>query len=464
MTESFDIISPAEGAVLATIHYAKAREIDRAIEAAEAAVGSWRATSLDERLELVERFAMAFCADVDGLAELVTRQMGRPIADADETGGFLLAAREFQRFAPTALADRPMESDAEVTRFIRPAPLGVHLAICAWNFPVAMPAAIILPALIAGNPVIFKHAPQTALIGDRLNRAAREAGLPAGVFASLHMTHADAERLIGSGSIRSVHFIGSEAGGRAVHAAAGEALVSFALELGGKDPVYVRPDADLEAAASAIVAGAFDNAGQSCCSVERVYVHEAIHEPFLEALGAAAQSWNYGHPVDSGALIGPVATSASAARIARQIEEAVSRGARVMFGGRASGDISAKGSYVAPRILCDVDHGMRLMRDETFGPVVPIMKVASDEDAVRLMDDSVYGLTASVFTKDPDLARVIGDRLDVGLFLQNRCDHADPHLPWGGMRASGLGRTDGPTAFEGVTQAKSFHIRRSGDA
>ena len=459
MTQSFSIVSPVDGSVYASLQYASSNQIAEAVANAKAAFPAWSGAPLEERIEKVRLFAKAIGDDREGLAKQVSWQMGRPLKDADEAGLLAETADYFCDLAKTALADTALPSNEKTKRFVRKAPFGVHLAICAWNFPVAMVGGIVIPALISGNTVLFKHAPQTALISDTLNAAAEKGGLGDGVFRALHMTHPDAERLIGSGDIQSLQFIGSSRGGRAVKAATGDAFVSPALELGGKDATYVRPDADIETAAEEIAAGSFDNSGQSCCSVERIYVHDDVYDRFMDAFIAAAESWKLGHPIDAAPSLGPVVTDDAAARIRAQIDQAVHLGARSVLAPDRFKDAPNLPTYLAPHVILDADHSMTLMRDETFGPVAPVVRVSSDEEALALMDDTTYGLTAGVWTQDQQVMDTFARKLEVGLFYQNNCDHADPFLPWGGLRDSGIGRTDGQTAFEGVTQYRSFHYR-----
>lgn len=460
MTEpAFKIISPVNAKCVGRVRFASGGEIETAVDRAERAFEAWKTLPLSERIDLVLSFVDELSKRSDALAELVTWQIGRPLHDADEMSAFRSSVEDFARLAPTALEARAIAGEDGIERTIVPAPLGLHLAICAWNFPVAMISAIVIPALLAGNVVIFKHAPQTGLIADIVAEAAVASSLPRGVFTTLHMAHSDAERLLGSGRVQSLHFIGSQGGGRNVLAATRGAFVSTALELGGKDPAYVRGDANVEEAARQIVTGAFDNSGQSCCSVERAYVHEEIFEAFLDSASKEASKWKADDPFCATTKMGPLVSKYAADQVRQHIAEAIGKGATLVnASGATHGDLG-EAAYLDGQLLVDVDHSMKVMRDETFGPVLPIMRVTSDEEAIELMDDTEYGLTASIWTCDREVALQFASRLEVGTFYQNRCDYADPRLPWGGMRGSGIGRTDGPAAFESVTQARALHLR-----
>ncbi|MEO1657760.1 MAG: aldehyde dehydrogenase family protein, partial [Pseudomonadota bacterium] len=421
MKEELLILSPVDGRVYARLHYANGGEIAQAVSEAQSAFQEWRRTPLDERIARVTAFVSELQKDRTQLAEHVTWQMGRPLQDADEAGYLLEAVDYYAALARDVLVDQPTSASPGIDRFTRRAPLGVHLAICAWNYPVAMVAAIVLPALIAGNTVLFKHAPQTALVSEALNVAAERSGLGTGVFRAIHMTHRDTEQLIGSGDIQSLHFIGSERGGRAVNAASRGAFVDVALELGGKDATYVRADADIDFAAREIATGCFDNSGQSCCSVERIYVHDDVYDRFVEALARAADGWTLGHPVDDTPSIGPVANIQAAERIRLHLRDAEAKGARGILPRSQAFPGEDKGCYISPQIVLEVSQDSLLMQEETFGPVAPVMRVSSDDEALKLMDDTTFGLTAGVWTNDTAVVERFGKHLDVGLFYQNRC-------------------------------------------
>ncbi|MCV3209056.1 aldehyde dehydrogenase family protein [Mesorhizobium sp. YC-39] len=455
---TFSVTSPVDGSTYVTRFYADGTAIEAALTRARAALPSWRRVPLAERLAILLRFGEEMKARAAPLAEMVAWQIGRPLWQADETPRLALIGQLLADVAPETLADVPYPSDENIRRYARPVAGGLHLSICAWNYPTAMLGYLITAPLAAGNVVVFKHSPQTPLIAEVAEEAFRAAGGPEGVFQSLHLDHADAERLIASGAFNAVNFIGSVNGGRRVHAAAAGTFTQVHLELGGKDPTYVRADADLEAAIPQIAEGAYSNAGQSCCSVERIYVDQAIHDRFVDALVAETAKWTVGHPIGDKPMVGPVVRASAADTIRDLTESAVRAGARRLMpqDGKAAGLGAA---YIAPEVLVGVDHGMPIMRDELFGPVACIQSVGGDDEALRLMNDSDFGLSASIWTQDIDRGVALLDEVEAGTVYLNRCDHADLHLPWGGIKNSGLGRTNGRAGLTEATAAKAYHVR-----
>ncbi len=457
-SENFTVISPVNDAPYVTRAYDRGDKIELALTRATEAARSWRKVPLQDRIAAVLRFGEQMQARSGTLSEAVAWQIGRPLWQADETPRLKLIG-ELLAKAADALGDETYPGDPHIRRFVRHEPLGVHLSICAWNYPTAMLGYLVSAPIIAGNVVIFKHSPQTPVIAEAAAEAFRAAGAPEGVFQSLHLTHPDAEALIASGRVQAVNFIGSVAGGRRVHAAAGGTFTRVHLELGGKDPAYVRADADVAKAVVELAEGCYSNAGQSCCSVERLYVHEAVHQRFVEAFTDEARKWTLGHPIDAKPMIGPVVRSSAADSIRRQVAEALEKGARRTLAPGRTGAGSLGQCYIEPEVLIGVDHGMTIMRDELFGPVACIQKVSSDSQAIALMNDSDYGLTASVWTTDVEQGIRLLDELDAGTVYLNRCDHADLYLPWGGVKQSGLGRINGRVGLEQATEQKAFHIR-----
>ncbi len=328
-----------------------------------------------------------------------------------------------------------------------------------WNYPYLTAVNSVIPALVAGNVVILKASSQTPLAAERLQAALDAAGVPEGVFQHLHMSHQSALDLIARGSIDLVVFTGSLPGGHAVQTAAGQSFARVALELGGKDPAYVRADADLSHAIESLVDGACFNAGQSCCGIERIYVHEHLFDAFVDGYVELARRYVLDDPLDPATTLGPMVRPAAADHARGQVEEAVRQGARALIDTKRFERDRPGSAYMAPQCLVDVTHGMRVMLEESFAPIVGIMKVASDEEAVALMNDSAYGLTAAVWTSDPEAAVRIGDRLETGTVFMNRCDYLDPALAWVGVKDSGRGVALSPLAYEHLTRPKSFHLR-----
>ncbi len=458
MSSSFSTVTPVDGSVYVERPWATHAQIEAALTAGRSALAQWRRTPLDQRLALLGELVDAFVADADGVAEELTWQIGRPIRfGGGEVRGFEERARYMLGAAPAALADLPAGEKDGFSRFIRREPLGQVVVLAPWNYPFLTAVNAFLPALAAGNVVLLKHSDQTPLAAERLVAAADAAGLPRGVFQYLHMSHPDVARAVQDERVDYVAFTGSVGGGRAVQQAAGERFIGVGLELGGKDPAYVRPDADMAFTAENVVEGALFNSGQSCCAIERVYVHADVYDHFIEAAVAAAKGWRLGDPRDPETSLGPVVRAANAAGIRAQVAAAEAAGARGLIDAGAFPDDG--GAYMAPQILVDVDHGMELMREETFGPVVGVMKVSGDEEAVRLMNDSPYGLTASIWTADEDAALSLGDRLETGTVFMNRCDYLDPALAWVGVKSSGRGCTLSPLGYAHLTRPKSFHLR-----
>jgi acyl-CoA reductase-like NAD-dependent aldehyde dehydrogenase len=353
------------------------------------------------------------------------------------------------------MASNPKEG---FRRYVKREPLGVVMVVAPWNYPYLTAVNTIVPALMAGSTVILKHAAQTLLAGERFARAFETAGLPRGVFQNVVLNHAQTERLLGSGRIDHVNFTGSVAGGRAIEKAAAGTFMTLGLELGGKDPAYVLPDAKLDHAIANLVDGAFYNSGQCCCGIERVYVHEAIYDDFVEGFVAETKNYIVGNPLEHSTTMGPMAQARFADLIREQKAEALRKGATAHVGMAVEGDRPGS-PYLAPEVLTGVDHQMSVMREESFGPIVGIMKVRDDEEAIALMNDSPYGLTASIWTGDTDHAESIGDRVETGTVFMNRCDYLDPALVWTGVKDTGKGAALSAIGYDNLTRPKSFHLR-----
>jgi acyl-CoA reductase-like NAD-dependent aldehyde dehydrogenase len=457
------VLSPADGKLVVERRLADEGEIAAALARARSAQRRWRALPLDERACLVERFVDAFLADGDEAAREITQQMGRPIVHSPgELRGFEERARHMTAIASEALADIEPPPTEGFTRFIRREPLGVVLTIAPWNYPLLTAVNSIVPALLAGNAVLLRHSSQTPLCAERFAQAFDSAGLPVGVFQCLHTSHADAERLIASPGVDFVAFTGSVAGGRSVQRAAADRFIGIGLELGGKDPAYVRADADLDFAVEQLVDGAFFNAGQSCCGIERIYVHQDRYAEFCEAFTAAVSALRLGHPEDPETTLGPLVRPSAAEFVRGQIAEAVAAGAKPGVDPASFPADEPGTGYLAPQVLIDADHGMRVMTEESFGPVVGIAVVKGDGEAVARMNDSDFGLTASVWTRDERAALALGERVETGTWFMNRCDYLDPALAWTGVKDSGRGCTLSRVGYEVLTRPKSFHLRHRG--
>ena len=454
------VISPIDNSVYVERPLARPAELDAALERARKAQRAWRGVAVAERARILNRFCDAFEAKRDEIALELTWQMGRPSRYApNEVRGTLERARHMIAIAPAALADIDAGPKEHFTRFIRREPLGVVLTIAAWNYPYLIAVNSVVPALIAGNAVILKHSAQTPLCAERFAGALQEAGLPHGVFQALHMSHEDTERAIRDPRVDFVAFTGSVAGGHAVQRAAAERFIGTGLELGGCDPVYVRNDANLAHAIENIVDGAYFNSGQSCCGLQRIYVHERLYGAFVDGFVDLTRKYVLGDPLEPATTLGPVVRVAAADTIRTQIEASISAGGKAVIAEDEFPASRPGTAYLAPQVLLDVDHSTPVMREEIFGPVAGIMKVQSDEQAIELMNDSAYGLTAAIWTLDPQAALWIGERIETGTWFMNRCDYLDPALAWVGVKDSGRGCTLGVVGYEHLTRPKSFHMR-----
>jgi acyl-CoA reductase-like NAD-dependent aldehyde dehydrogenase len=459
---SFKTISPVDGSVYVERAHATDEEIGRALTRATTAQRAWRNVPLVERARLMTAFVDAFIADRDEISRELTWQMGRPIRyTPGEVRGFEERARTMIRLAPEALADLDVGAKDGFKRFIRRDPIGVTLVIAPWNYPYLTAVNAVVPALMAGNAVLLKHAQQTPLCSERFAAAAAKAGLPDGLLQFLHMSHEATARLIARDEIGYVAFTGSVPGGAAIEGAANGRFIGVGLELGGKDPAYVRHDADLDHAIENLVDGAFFNSGQSCCGIERIYVHASLYDKFVEGAVELTRKYVLGNPTDPETTLGPLVRTAAADFVRAQTAEAVRQGARALIDEKPFAASKPGTPYLAPQILINVDHSMRVMTEESFGPVVGIMKVGSDEEAIDLMNDSEFGLTAAIWTSDPDAAIAIGDRVTTGTWFMNRCDYLDPDLAWTGRKKSGRGVTLSTLGYEHLTLPKSYHLRLS---
>ena len=461
MSERIRVVSPADGRIVAERALASDGEIAALLARARTAQASWRDVPLASRQQLVSAFVDAFESRAREIAEEISWQMGRPIAHSPgEIRGLAERARAMTALAPEALADVVPAPKDGFTRFVRRDPLGVVLVIAPWNYPYLTAVNAVVPAILAGNAVILRHSAQTPLCAERFDEAFRAAGLPAGVFQVLHCGHESALRLVASDGVDFVAFTGSVDGGHAVQRAAATRFIGVGLELGGKDPAYVRPDAALAYAVEQLVDGAFFNAGQSCCGIERIYVHADVYEPFVEAYAENVRAYRLGDPLDPATTLGPLVRASAAQLVRYQIAQALSAGATPLIEAKGFPRDAAGTPYLAPQVLVDVDHSMRVMTEESFGPVVGIARVRSDDEAVARMNDSRFGLTASVWTQDEAAGIALGARVDTGTWFVNRCDYLDPMLAWTGVKDSGRGCTLSRIGFEQLTRPKSFHAKR----
>ncbi|HEY7962503.1 MAG TPA: aldehyde dehydrogenase family protein [Steroidobacteraceae bacterium] len=457
---SIRTISPVDGRVYAERTAASPAAIDAALQRARAAQPAWRAAPLAARAAILERFCQEFERRATAIASGLTWQMGRPIRFApSEVRGTLERARHMIGIAASALADLDPGAKAGFRRFIRREPLGVVFTVAAWNYPYLIAVNSVVPALMAGNAVLLKHSAQTPLCAEVFAECLSAAGLPAGLFQVLHLAHADTAAVIRDARVDFVAFTGSVAGGRAVQKVAAERFIGVGLELGGCDPVYVRGDADLSHAIENIVDGAYFNSGQSCCGLQRIYVHESVYEPFTRGCIELIRQYRLGDPTDPATTLGPLVRSAAADAVRAQVQAAVTAGARPAIDEREFAASRAGTPYLAPQLLLDAPPGSVVMREEIFGPVAGVMQVRSDDEAVAHMNDSAFGLTAAVWTRDAQAAEALGQRVQTGTWFMNRCDYLDPALAWVGVKDSGRGCTLSVVGYEHLTRPKSFHLR-----
>lgn len=454
-------ISPVDGSVVAERAAHTAAEVARALDLATEAQRHWRRTPIADRAKFCAAAVEAMMGMADEIVPELAWQMGRPVKyGRGELRGFEERARHMIGIAEDALRDVQPGDSGGIQRWIRREPLGTVFVVAPWNYPYLTAVNSVVPALMAGNAVVLKHSAQTLLVGERFQAALDRAGLPAGLFQNLRLTHEQARDVIQSGCVQQVNFTGSVEGGRAMERNAAGHFLGVGLELGGKDPAYVREDCDLAAAIENLADGAFFNSGQSCCGIERIYVHRSLHEEFVQGVVAFARRYQLGNPLDPATTLGPMVSAASAEFVRRQVSEAVAGGAKAHLD-PCEFPMDRPGSpYLAPQVLTGVNHSMSVMTEESFGPVVGIMPVEGDEEAIRLMNDSRYGLTASLWTRDVVAAREIGDRVETGTVFLNRCDYLDPSLAWTGVKETGRGATLSRVGYETLTRPKSFHFRQ----
>lgn len=453
------LISPVDGSVYAERMPLSLQAAQAATARARAAQKGWAARPLAERIALVKAGVAKLNEMTPRVVEELAWQMGRPTRYGGEFGGVNARTDYMSEIAAKTLAPEMIEDSDKFRRYLAREALGVVFIIAPWNYPYLTTINTLVPALIAGNTVVLKHASQTMLVGELMAEAFHAAGIPADVFQNVVLDHATTEHLIANRAFNFVNFTGSVGGGQAMERAAAGTFTPLGLELGGKDPGYVRADADLDAAVDTLMDGAMFNAGQCCCGIERIYVHESLYDAFVEKAVAWVKALKLGNPFNADSTLGPMANKRFAAVVRGQIAEAVAAGAKALID-PALFPADDGGAYLAPQILVNVDHSMRVMMEESFGPVVGIMKVKDDAEALKLMNDSPYGLTASVWTKDYDTAAALGAQIETGTVFMNRADYLDPALCWTGCKDTGRGGSLSYLGFHSVTRPKSYHLKK----
>jgi len=451
---TLDIRNPATGTLVTSLAADDAASITAKARAARAAQPAWAAWPLAERIAIVRRFRESVAAERETLAATLTQEVGKPIAQArNELNGLLPRLDFFLEHAERALAEEAVFDDASMRERITHVPLGLVVNISAWNYPWFVSSNVVVPALLAGNVVLFKPSEYATLSGAHLVRLLHEAGVPRDALA-LVVGAGEAGAALLEQPIDGLFFTGSHATGTRIARALAGRLVKLQLELGGKDPTYVRADADPKAAAESLADGAMYNTGQSCCSVERIYVQEALHDAFVEHFLATVDGFKAGDPMDDATYIGAITRAPQLDVLDAQVADAKAKGATLRRGGHR-----LPGQSYAPTVFTEVNHTMELMREESFGPVIGIQKVRDDDEAVALMNDTRYGLTAGVYTRDEAAARALLARVNAGSVYWNCCDRVSPRLPWSGVGDSGIGLTLSTHGIQTFTRTKAWHLR-----
>ena len=452
------IHNPATGALLADVRADTNADVRRKYRLARAAQPAWARRSIKKRLSTIAAFRERVVAMHETLATTLTSEVGKPIRQSrNELNGLLGRLDFFLKEAPRTLRNETVLADVEgkLEERISHEPLGVIANVSAWNYPYFVGANVFVPALVAGNTVLYKPSEHATLTGMHIAKLLNEAGVPADVFVPVIGDGATGAALLRQ-PVDGVFFTGSYATGKKIAAAAGRRMIKVQLELGGKDPIYVCEDVEVKAAAAALADGAFYNNGQSCCAVERIYVADAVHDAFVDAFVDEVRGFRIGDPMDEKTYLGPVTRRAQLDVLKRQVADARKLGAKVLTGGKT---ISGRGNWFAPTVVVDADHRMKLMRDESFGPIIGIQRVRDDDEAVALMNDNAYGLTAGVYSASEKRAKKVLDRVEAGSVYWNCCDRVSPRLPWSGVKNSGMGLTLSTYGIQTFTRPKAWHLR-----
>ena len=453
-------ISPIDETIFVEREYSNPNEIENTLSNATNILNEWKNTNLQIRKKLIMDFVDVFLSIHKEIEEELCRQMGRPLSQCSgEMRGFEERAKYMIANADRALEIVRSKKDSEFDNYIKKEPLGVIFVIAPWNYPYNTSVNSIVPSLLSGNAVILKHSSQTPLCAKQLYRASEKTGLPKNIFQFLHLDHTSTSKIIRDKRVDHVLFTGSVRGGREVKRAIGDRFIGTGLELGGKDPAYVRSDCNIQHTIENLVDGSFFNSGQSCCGIERIYVDKKIYSNFVEGFKEITEKYNLDNPLEKATNLGPVVKKSSAKSIRNQINKAIYNGAKNIIDKNLFKIDDNENCYVSPSVLLNVDHTMEYMKEETFGPTVGIMEVSNEDQVKELMNDSPYGLTASVWTKDKEFAKLFGKDIQTGTFFMNRCDYLDPGLAWTGVKETGRGITLSVLGFDHLTRAKSYHLR-----
>ena len=450
-------VSPIDGKVFAKREALSISKSQEVIETSRKSQPAWSQRPIEERIDLVLAGVAEMGRMNDDVVPELAKMMGRPVRYGGEFKGFEERARYMAKIASQSLQAIDAGEDADFKRYIRRIPHGVVFVIAPWNYPYMTAINTIAPALIAGNTVILKHSTQTLLVGERLASAFHSAGVPKDVFQNVFLDHEITTQLIAENSFDFINFTGSVPAGASIEKAAAGTFTGVGTELGGKDPGYVMEDADLVAAAETLIDGAMFNSGQCCCGIERIYVQESLFDDFLKKAISIVSNYKLGNPLDMDTTLGPMANIRFANHVRDQITDALKKGAIAHISNFQEDD---GGVYLTPQILTNVDHSMKVMTEESFGPVVGIMPVKDDHEAISLINDSEFGLTASLWTRDLQRAIKIGDEIETGTVFLNRADYLDPALCWTGCKNTGRGGSLSEIGFHNLTRPKSYHLKK----
>jgi acyl-CoA reductase-like NAD-dependent aldehyde dehydrogenase len=453
-------ITPIDNSIYLERPLSTEAEIEKVIESSKKSFQSWKNTSIEDRITIINKFIDNLIALKPEVSKEICWQIGRPISQCgNELRGFEERSRHMVKIAKESLQNIPATKNDEFDNYIYKSPLGVIFVMAPWNYPIITATNTIVPALLAGNTILIKHSSQTPRCAELISQAFENTGLPEGVFQFVHTDHQSCEKIISDNRIAHVVFTGSVKGGQEVKKYIGTRFINVGLELGGKDPAYVRSDADINHAIENLVDGAMFNSGQSCCGIERIYVDQSIYKDFIDGFKNLTEQYKLGDPSKEDTNLGPVVRLSAANFIRSQMAEAEQQGAKRLIDESKFSISKEDNCYVAPQVMIDVDHSMRFMMEETFGPAVGIMPVKDHNEAKQLMNDSPYGLTASIWTKDLDFAKEFGRDIETGTFFMNRCDYLDPALAWTGVKDTGVGCSLSVLAFDQLTRPQSFHMR-----
>ena len=460
MLKDINTISPIDGSVMVQRRCTSSSEIQAILSKSTFAQRKWSRLPLSERCAHIQAAVATLMESKAGIAEEITRQMGRPIIfTPDEVTMFEECALHLVSIAEAALADTMPASVEGLHRLMRREPHGVVFIIAPWNFPLKTCVNSLITALLAGNTVVLRHSSQTPLVSERLVEAFHDAGVPEGVLQYVHSTHADTRLIMMAPEVNYLCFIGSSSSGLMVEQIELGRCIGVGLELSGVDPAYIRADADLDKTVAAVVDGALFNSGQSCSGVQRVYVHQSRYQEFLDRAVVAAEKYVLGNPLAKSTTLGPMVRLDAATTLREIVGQSLSMGAVNLVDQKKYPMDEINSAYVGPKILAHANHQMKIMQEDCFGPAFGVMSVDTDQEAIELMNDCEYGLSASVFTQDLDVAMKIGAQVQTGTWLMNRCDYQDPALVWSGVKRSGRGVSSSYLGFQQLTRVKSYHMR-----